>query len=765
MNMKSGVAAAVVLAMVLQPVAPVYGEDFSWQEEAIVQLDEPEQLTESMVVDELEQLAESMSEDGAEAQLRSILPDEQETFEGEASTESETTLLEDNSIEVFLDDFEAVEATGEDAGTADTEAPDTQEGAEETKQLFEYAIQDDTVILTKYIGTDNLVEIPEMIEDYPVTVLGESVFADSTVTKVVVPENVTTIEKEAFSNALALEEVELPHSVSQIADDAFSGCENLTLVVYPDTYAQTYAEEHKIPCAIHPAEGIINLENFEVQMEESVTCTGEALTPVVTVLDPDGEALQADVDYSVEYQNNISPGTGSVKISGIGKYEGTIEKSFQIILAVPRLSSAVTASYNSIKVSWKAVPGAKSYNVYCKGGKYKKYKIVQEGVPATSYQHVSSTAYPLEVGTKYTYTVRAVCDQQISGYNAAGKTVKLKLGTVKLGKVQSQAYNQLKISWKGVSGANGYYIYIKSGNSWKKIGTSTSTTFTHTASTKFPLNTGVTYTYTVRAYRTVNKKNICGGYDKNGISGKAAPGTPTIETVECTTQGKILLRWKSVPGATHYIVYRKNAKGKWDRIATLAGANKVGYVHVFSKKFPIVKDKTYTYTVRSYCSTGKTYGGYNKTGKKVKATPAGEAEIKKAEANAEKIVNQITNSSMTKAQKLKVCFDWVIKHPYENRRVFARIPGWTGYYANDHFVYGKGDCHSDACAFAYLAKALGYSNIYVCTDTAGTANAHSWAEVDGLVYDPLFAEAKSYSRNYGVTYRTYILSAITREKI
>ena len=128
---------------------------------------------------------------------------------------------------------------------------------------------------------------------------------------------------------------------------------------------------------------------------------------------------------------------------------------------------------------------------------------------------------------------------------------------------------------------------------------------------------------------------------------------------------------------------------------------------------------------------------------------------------AKKIAAEITNSSMTQEQKLKACFDWVIKKPYVMRRKFVNEPGWPALYANDHFLLGGGNCESDACAFAYLAKAIGYTNIYVCTDSDGTWGlAHSWAEINGLVYDPLFAEAKNYNKYYGAPYGVYELHPI-----
>ena len=50
-----------------------------------------------------------------------------------------------------------------------------------------------------------------------------------------------------------------------------------------------------------------------------------------------------------------------------------------------------------------------------------------------------------------------------------------------------------------------------------------------------------------------------------------------------------------------------------------------------------------------------------------------------------------------------------------------------------------------------------------CTDSDGTYGlAHSWAEINGLVYDPLFAEAKDYNKYYGAPYGVYELHPILR---
>lgn len=133
---------------------------------------------------------------------------------------------------------------------------------------------------------------------------------------------------------------------------------------------------------------------------------------------------------------------------------------------------------------------------------------------------------------------------------------------------------------------------------------------------------------------------------------------------------------------------------------------------------------------------------------------------------AKGIAASITNSSMTMEQKLQTCFDWVIRKPYITWRQFSSFDGWIPTYANDHFLRGGGNCQSDAAAFAYLAKAIGYTEIYVCVDSDGTnPNGHSWTEINGKVYDPLFAEAKNYYAYYGASYASYVLYPILHIKL
>ena len=184
------------------------------------------------------------------------------------------------------------------------------------------------------------------------------------------------------------------------------------------------------------------------------------------------------------------------------------------------------------------------------------------------------------------------------------------------------------------------------------------------------------------------------------------------------------------------------------------GTLKKGQALKYKKKTLYLSNKG---RLRAYSKSGKFYfPGGEKMSK-------AEAEDFKCRLTAEKIASEITNADMYKSTKLSVCFNWVMKKYYATHRQSCNVSYWPAVYANDHFNNRGGDCHSDAAAFAYLAAAIGYKNVYVCNDASYVSpKAHAWTEIDGKVYDPLFAQAKSYSRNYGVSYSTYRLSPVLR---
>ena len=186
----------------------------------------------------------------------------------------------------------------------------------------------------------------------------------------------------------------------------------------------------------------------------------------------------------------------------------------------------------------------------------------------------------------------------------------IKLATPKLGKVVSAGYNALKLNWSKVNGADGYRVYVKVNGQWKALGNTKSTTYVHKK-----LETGKSYTYTVKAYKNTKSGTVWSSYDKKGITGKAALSAPSLRKAKRTSAKKATLSWKKVNGASGYVVYRKTNNGRWQIVKKITKGNITSFT---DKK--LSKGKKYTYTVRAYRTVGKKniYSGYNKKGLKVK---------------------------------------------------------------------------------------------------------------------------------------------------
>lgn len=112
---------------------------------------------------------------------------------------------------------------------------------------FEYTNHDTYCEITKYIGTDTEVTIPETINGLPVTSIGNSTFKDcSNLKSVKIPNSVTSIGEGAFNGCESLAGITIPNSVSSIGYGAFRCCCSLTSITIPSSVTSIgdYAFSH-----------------------------------------------------------------------------------------------------------------------------------------------------------------------------------------------------------------------------------------------------------------------------------------------------------------------------------------------------------------------------------------------------------------------------------------------------------------------------------------------------------------------------------------
>ncbi len=174
----------------------------------------------------------------------------------------------------------------------------------------------------------------------------------------------------------------------------------------------------------------------------------------------------------------------------------------------PSSVKAVSASYNSVKLTWPAVTGAAGYEVYratVKNGSYTKLTTTT----AKSYLNTNLTT-----GATYYYKVRAYrMDWSTKVYSTFSSVVSAKpalLAPASFTAARASS-SSIKLAWAAVSGASGYevYRYNASTGVYQLVTRVSSSVRSYT-------NTGLTknkvYYYKVRAYRMVGSTRVYGPF-------------------------------------------------------------------------------------------------------------------------------------------------------------------------------------------------------------------------------------------------------------
>lgn len=132
--------------------------------------------------------------------------------------------------------------------------------------------------------------------------------------------------------------------------------------------------------------------------DEGVESTGSAIKPKVIV--KDGETVLVEgTDYTVEYTNNVEPGTATVTVKGIGNYKGTVNKTFTItskyyyVTGVVRFSSGRVIKFAKVTLTGTDYLGNEVVRT-TKTDKHGKYTIknLKKGNYIVTYRNESKAA-------------------------------------------------------------------------------------------------------------------------------------------------------------------------------------------------------------------------------------------------------------------------------------------------------------------------------------------------------------------------------------
>ena len=442
-----------------------------------------------------------------------------------------------------------------------------------------------------------------------------------------------------------------------------------------------------------------------------------------------------------------------------------------IFLNPPKISSLANIN-GGVEIKWNTLKYADGYRVYRKTKNTGWTRIGNTEDNTFKDTNVKS-------GTAYTYTVRCVDeDGNFASYFNNGKSVTF-VKTPTINKIENTATGS-KISWGKCSGASKYRVYYLKNRSWKALGNTTATSFTHNK-----LKSETKYTYTVRCLDS--KGNFVSGYDKNGTSNTfIAP--PAISKVSKAANGN-LVKWNSVPDAAGYRLYRKTVNTSWSRLADVTEGT--SYTDTSAKK-----GNVYSYTLRcldkngnlisSYISNTKYYHNgaladgkitvngkpyyfskglfrsgyqkingkryyYNSKGEVVKNTIVGSkregwyyadkngvcCESGEMRLAAEYMMTYCKGNTLN--ERMKTGFLYMAKNfPYHRTYDHPKKASDLPALAIDLFKNKKGNCFRYAAAFACTARIAGYRSRVVIGDTLGSP--HGWVEVlvngKWLICDP-----------------------------
>ncbi len=224
----------------------------------------------------------------------------------------------------------------------------------------------------------------------------------------------------------------------------------------------------RIPIDAFKSNTLINKKQFSY--------TGKAIKPTVKISN-NGFILKKDVDYKVEYSNNINPGTGKVIIKGKGNYKGKITKSFKIKMPSIEIKSLKGGNeafiINVKKASLTEQKRFTGYQV-----RYSTKKSFKSGVKTKFFAKTSVSNLKVtnvKPCVKYYVKIRKYLNKSGEKYYSdwsAVKSVKAKLSPVEI-KSMSGSSRNFKVLWEKATSSQrktftGYEIWYSTNEHFSK---------------------------------------------------------------------------------------------------------------------------------------------------------------------------------------------------------------------------------------------------------------------------------------------------------
>lgn len=218
-----------------------------------------------------------------------------------------------------------------------------------------------------------------------------------------------------------------------------------------------------------------------------------------------------------------------------------------------------------------------------------------------SAKKATYTSTGLTEGKKCTICNTVTLEQKKTKKLSLKKVKSLKAKSVKVANLSS-----VSLTWKSTKGAEKYEIYQYVKKKWKKIKTTSKTSYTVKN-----LKAGKSYKFKVRAVRASD--NIKGDFS-SVLTVKTSPKKVTLDTLKSKKKKQAVVTWKTVSGATGYEVKYSTSK-KFTKKTTATTTVKKDKTNKITLK-KLKSGKKYYVKVRAYkvVDGKKIYGSYSRKG-------------------------------------------------------------------------------------------------------------------------------------------------------
>ena len=222
----------------------------------------------------------------------------------------------------------------------------------------------------------------------------------------------------------------------------------------------------------------------------------------------------------------------------------TYYNSWKTIKAKTAIGNVSSVSYSSlsatsVKVTWKAAPGATAYRVLNNGSQIADVKT-------------TSVTLPIKAGTTYKITVVPYAGSTVGKATSAISFTSpcAQITGLKVGKVTGST---VALSWTKTTGAKSYQIqYSKDNKTWSSI------TTTAASATVSNLNANTKYYFRVSAVNQNSGKNQNGAYSN-------VVNDFTSEFFESVNYSTKTIVWDKIDGAAGYMLIHFNTvANQWD---------------------------------------------------------------------------------------------------------------------------------------------------------------------------------------------------------